>query len=196
EDAGPPEVIDQIEEAGVPVFMVPEEDTVDGAFEKIRTIGAILGAEREADEIVDGIETDIEEARERAGEFSADDPVRVLFVYARGSGSVNASGHGTAAHAMIELAGAENAVDGYDGFRSLTPESAVEAEPDVLLFMDSGLASLGGEEGLSEIESLRLTPAYEEDRIASMDGTYLLGFGPRLGEAVGDLVVELQDVME
>lgn len=185
--SGPPDVISQIENAGVPVFFVPEGYTVEAATERIQLMGEILDEREAAEELVSALENDAERAQQVVSAVPVDERPRVLFVYARGAGSVNASGYGTAAHAMIELAGGVNAVDGYTGYRPLTPEAAVIASPDILLFMDSGLASIGGPAGVSEIPGLSQTPAFENGRVLGFDGTYLLGFGPRMGQAVLEL---------
>ena len=92
---------------------------------------------------------------------------------------------------MIELAGGENAVTGYEGYKPLTAEAAVTAAPDVLLFLSRGLESVGGYAGLAELPGLALTPAYQAGRVLALDDLYLLGFGPRVGQAVKDLTLAL-----
>jgi iron complex transport system substrate-binding protein len=108
---------------------------------------------------------------------------KVLFVYARGKGSMMVAGQGTPAAAMIDLAGGRNALTGFEGFRALSAEGLVDIEPDVLLLFDSGLESLGGLEGLLQVTGLRQTPAGKNRRIIAMDGLYLLGFTPRVAQA-------------
>ncbi len=97
------------------------------------------------------------------------------------------SGSGTSAHTMIQLAGAVNAVSGYENYKPLTAEALVAASPDVILMLTSGLESLGGVDGLLKTPGLALTPAGQNRRIVAMDGLYLLGFGPRTGKAVLEL---------
>jgi iron complex transport system substrate-binding protein len=92
---------------------------------------------------------------------------------------------------MILLAGGENAVTGYEGYKPLTAEAAVTAAPDVLLVLSLGLESVGGNEGLLKLSGLDQTPAGQNKRIVAMDDLYLLGFGPRTGQAVLDLVALL-----
>jgi iron complex transport system substrate-binding protein len=190
-DVGPPEVVRQLEDAGVPVFILPEEDSFSGAIERVRLVGELLGANEAAAELVSEIERDVERAQTIAQALPASDRETVLFVYARGVGSVSVSGTGTSAHAIIELAGGENAVSEFEGYRPLTAESAVSINPDVLLFMDSGLASIGGRHGLADVPGISQTAAFENDRILSFEGTYLLGFGPRVGRAALELAQEL-----
>ena len=94
---------------------------------------------------------------------------------------------------MIGLAGGANAVQGYSGYKPLTSEAAVAAAPDLILLMDSGLESVGGAQKLWQLPGLALTPAGKQGRVLSMDGLLLLGFGPRLGQAVLALNQALYD---
>jgi iron complex transport system substrate-binding protein len=117
---------------------------------------------------------------------------KVLFIYARGKGSLMVAGKNTAASVMIELAGGQNAVQSFEGFRALSAEGLMEAQPEVLLLFDSGLQSLGGVEGLLQIPGLAQTPAGQQGHIIGMDGLYLLGFTPRAARAAADLSGRLQ----
>jgi iron complex transport system substrate-binding protein len=190
-DAGPPEVVAQLRAAGVPFATVPGEDSVEGAKEKIRFLGEVFDARDRADDLVRQIELDLLEAQLHLDAIDRDAAPKVMFVYARGAGSLQVSGSATGADAMIELAGAENAVTGYEGYKPLTAEAVVTAAPDALLFMSSGLDSVGGVAGLADVPGLPLTPAYEDERIVAMDGLLLLGFGPRTGEAIRELTLAL-----
>lgn len=190
EDAGPPEVIEQLRQAGVPLFVVPGEDSIEGAKTKIETIGTLLNAQAEATDLTNQIDLDLSEAQLYV-DAAADVTPSVMFVYARGAGTLSVSGTDTSAHAMIELAGAQNAVTGYEGYKPLTAEAAVSAAPDVLLFLERGLESVGGYKGLTDLPGLALTPAYENERVVALDDLYLLGFTPRVGEALKDLTLAL-----
>ncbi|GJM34238.1 MAG: hypothetical protein DHS20C18_32390 [Saprospiraceae bacterium] len=116
---------------------------------------------------------------------------KVLFIYARGKGSLMVAGRNTSAAAMIEIAGGKNAVDQFEGFKALSAEGLIEAKPDVVLLFESGLKSIGGEEGLLQIPSLSKTPAGMHRRFIAMDGLYLLGFTPRAIESAVELATRL-----
>lgn len=188
-DAGPPEVLTQIRQAGVPLFIVPSEDSIEGAKAKISAVAEVFGIRARADDLNLQIDLDVAEARLYTGAVQASARPKVMFIYARGAGTLSVSGTDTSAHAMIELAGAENAVTEYEGYKPLTAEAAVTAAPDVLLFLSRGLESVGGDTGLADLPGVALTPAYENGRIVALDDLYLLGFGPRVGQAVKDLTL-------
>ena len=117
----------------------------------------------------------------------------MLFVYARGPSTLLVGGGGTAADAMIRLAGGTNAASGFDGYKPLTAEAAVAAAPQVILVTTSGLESVGGTDGLLDLPGLALTPAGKARRVVAMDDLYLLGFGPRVAGAMAALADQLRD---
>jgi iron complex transport system substrate-binding protein len=186
-DAGPPEVLEQLRDTGVAIFIVPDEDSIEGAKAKIRAIAEVFERQSQAEDLVRQIELDMLEAQLVVDSVAAAEPPSVMFIYARGAGALSVSGVDTSAHAMIALARGVNAVTEYQGYRPLTAEAAVTAAPEVLLFLTRGLESVGGVSGLAELPGLALTPAYEAERIIAMDDLYLLGFGPRVGQAVLEL---------
>jgi len=194
EATGPPETLDQLRAAGVDVHVIPEESSVDGARAKIRAVADVLDRPDAADRLIQTMEEDLQEARRLRA--SVDRSPRVLFVYARGAGTMQVAGRGTSAEAMIELAGARNAVTGFDGFKPMSAESVAAAEPDVLLMLDRGLESIGGVDGLLKQPGIALTPAGENRRIVAMDDLLMLSFGPRLGEAVRTLTRKLHPELE
>jgi iron complex transport system substrate-binding protein len=187
-------VLDQLRSAGVRVEVITDEPTVESAKEKIRQIAELIGRVDAGNALVEEMEQELAAARALREEATA--TPRVLFIYARGSGSMNVAGRGTTAEAMIELAGARNAITGFEGFKPMTAEAVVSAAPDVILVLTRGLDSVGGVDGLLEQPGISLTPAGENRRIVAMDDLLMLGFGPRLGTAVNELTIKLHPELE
>ncbi len=189
EEAGPPPVVAQLRGLGIPVHMIPASSTVEGAKEKIRLIAAALGEKAKGEELTRTLTAELASAE--ALVQRAKSKPKVLFIYARGGGTMMVSGTGTPAAAMITLAAGENAVTTFDNFKPLTAEAVTTAAPDVILLPKRGLDSLGGIDGLLAQPGVALTPAGKAKRIVAMDDQLLLGFGPRLGSAVRELAVQL-----
>lgn len=112
---------------------------------------------------------------------------KILFIYARGTGTLMVSGTGTSVDKVIQLAGAQNAIAGFTDFKPLTAESLVAANPDIILLFDSGLKSLGGVDGLLKVPGVEQTSAGKNKKIIVMDGELLSGFGLRLPQAIREL---------
>lgn len=186
DSAGPPEAVEQLRESGVAVVQFTAPSSVDESYQLVRDVAAALGLEAKGEELVEKMEADLAEAQDLLAQVTT--TPRVMFIYARGVDTVSAAGTGTSVDIMFELAGLENAVTEWEGYQPLTAEGAVTIAPDALLLFESGLASVGGAEGLLGVPGISETPAGEEMSIHSMDGLKLTGLGPRLGEAVIELI--------
>lgn len=186
-EAGPPAALEQLRGSGVPILVVTAEPTLAGARGRIAVIAQALREEAPGRAVLARLEREYDESRRNGSDGGNGGSPRVLFIYARGQGTVNVSGRGTAADRMIGLAGGQNAMITFDGFRPLTAEAAIAAAPDVILIPARGMEAVGGAEAILGLPGLALTPAGRSGRIVAMDDLLLLGFGPRLGQAIDEL---------
>lgn len=189
-ESGPPAAVQQIEAANVKIIKIDGENTIDGAKTKIREIAKVLDRETRGEDLVKKLDTDLSEAKVCTDSIKS--KPKILFIYARGIGAPNVSGTKTAADAMINLAGGQNAVTGFENYKPLTPEALVAAQPDFILMPTLGLQSVGGIDGLLKVPGVAETPAGKNRRIITVDDLILLGFGPRLGEGVKDLCEKIR----
>lgn len=188
-EAGPPAAIEQLRAAGVEVVQVPGGFGVEKARARIEAVSKVLNAADQGQKLIAALDSSLQATQDKLS--SADKTPRVLFIYARGMKALMVSGSDTAADVMIELAGGVNAVEGFTGFRPLTPEAVVSAAPDILLMPTKGMESVGGVDGALSLPGLAETPAGKARAVIAVDDLKLLGFGPRTGEAVAELVVKL-----
>ncbi len=191
--AGPPGVLEQLEQAGVELLIIDDFNRLDAPQIKIRMIGEALGIPQRAEELALDVEQRMEVVLAAA---NSAEPLRVLLVYIRRGGLQLVSGEGNKSQTIIEAAGAIDAATeaGIVGWQLLTPEALVASDPDVYLVMDRGLEVAGGIEGLLEIPGMSATKAGQGPYVISMADLYLLGFGPRLPEAIADLAEFLGEV--
>ncbi|SIN80001.1 heme/hemin ABC transporter substrate-binding protein [Algoriphagus halophilus] len=133
--------------------------------------------------------SEIEDDLEQLNGFLAtqDRKPKALFVMARGPETLFMAGEKTFASEMFKLAQLESTATGFDEFAPLSPESLPTLNPDFIVLFTSGVQSLGGWEGLSKIQGMDQTTAFQKNRVISMDGHYLSSFGPRVGKAALDL---------
>lgn len=189
EEAGPPATLEQLADAGVRVETVAGEEDVAGVQSKVRQVATILGREEAGARLVEEIAADMERTRALLAEVES--RPRVLFLLSAEGGAPMAAGEETAAQAIIDLAGGVNAVEGFSGYKPLTPEAALALAPEVILVPQHSVASLGGLETLAARPEFAATPAAQNGRVISMDSLLLLGFGPRTPEAVRELAYAL-----
>lgn len=188
EGSGPPDTLDVLKKASVPMVVVPETFTGESVGRKIEIVGKALGLEDKARTLAADVSRDIEAAGKTA---SGHNPrKRVLFVLSAPGGRMMASGTGTAANGMIVLAGGVNAITEYQGYKQLTDEAVEKAAPDLILMMDMGADAMTPETLLKNT-LIAATPAGRDRNVVSMDGAYLLGFGPRTGAAIRELSAKL-----
>lgn len=179
-DAGPPQVLAQLREAGVRIEQMPMSHTPDGVLDKVRRVGRILGREDAAEHLAKQLETDYAALAGRVAKMSYHP--RVVFLLSTGSGSPMAAGRGTAAAHAIALAGGVDPASDFTGYKALSAEALVALAPDVIVLMNERAGALGGVEGVLKLPGVAETPAGHARRIVFVDGQALLGFGSRNAE--------------
>lgn len=181
-----PEIMEQLTAAKVKVQLLKQEYSVASTRKMLQDLGNITGQVAKAKEVLATFDKQI------AAIKIVPVKKKVLFIYARGTGSMTVSGTGTALNKMITLAGAQNAVTEFEQFKPLSAESLVAANPDIILMFDSGLQSVGGVDGLLKVQGVATTNAGKNKKIVNMDGQYLAGFGLRLPSAIAALNKSIQ----
>lgn len=196
EGAGPPEAISVLQGAKIPFVEVPEAYTAEGIATKITTVAEALGVAEKGAALSEKVKADLAEVSGVSA--GVETPKKVLFILSLQGGRIMAGGAGTSADAIITLAGGQNAVSGIEGYKPVTDEAIIAAQPDVILMMDRGEASAdasangSADHGAAKVGALAMpviqtTPAGKNGAIVFMDGLLLLGFGPRTGEAARQL---------
>ncbi|MFG1994197.1 hemin ABC transporter substrate-binding protein [Actinoplanes sp. NPDC048988] len=182
---GPVTALEQIRQAGIPIVMIDDQQTMAGVPKHIRAVAAALGVPEAGERLVSRVQYEIDAARRTAPADGR--KLKIAFLYVRGTAGVFLiGGKGAGSDAMIEAIGAEDAgtAAGLTKFRPLTSEGLINAAPDVILVMTEGLHSVNGVEGLLKLPGVAQTPAGINRRIVDMDDGVLLNFGGRTGKAV------------
>ena len=188
----PVTLVQQLQATGVSVATIREIESAADVGERIQHIADAANLGSAGEELATKTQQTIADAMR---EPPASD-VKVLFVYARGSRILSVAGADTAADSMIQAAGFVNAASAATGFRPLNAEAVVAAQPDVLLMMSSGANSLVSQGGAFSLPGVALTPAGKHRRLVQMDGLFLLGLGPRTGEAIAALRQQVSTAMK
>jgi len=158
--------------AGTRVVAIQGAPGAEGVAAKITATAAVLVAQLRADL-----------ARAAAAATAATATKRVLFILSLQGGAVLAGGLGSSVEGIILLAGAVNATAGFAGYKPMTDEAVLAADPQAILVMDRE-----GERSITPAmirahPALDQTQAALQGRIIGMDGLFLLGFGPRTLQA-------------
>jgi iron complex transport system substrate-binding protein len=187
EEAGPPTVLRALEAARVPLEVLDGQHRVEGMLARTQRLATLCGREAAGVVLVQRLQDEWRQARERVAQHTKQAPTtpRALFILAHGGGALRVAGRDTAADAMLGYAGGSNVMaEGFAGYKPLTPEAAVASAPQVLVTSTQGLEAVGGVDALLKSPGLAQTPAGRQRRVVTLDALLLLGFGPRLPQAV------------
>ncbi|TSD60915.1 ABC transporter substrate-binding protein [Variovorax sp. KBS0712] len=184
-ESGPTVVLDQIRTAGVKVEIIEADHTWAEVQRKVQAVGRAAAKEAQARELQARLDAEWAQVLQRIGGAKGRKP-KVLFVLSH-SANPQVSGEKTAAHAVIGFAGGVNALGGFHGYRPMTAEAMASAAPDIILTSTQSIEAHGGVERFWQRPELALTPAYKKRALITQDALLLLGFGPRLPAAIGEL---------
>jgi iron complex transport system substrate-binding protein len=191
-DTGPPEALEHLRNAGVPVVVVDVPTSIDDIPARIRAVAAAVGLPDEGRALIERTEDEIAEVRSAIPKGPRP---KVAFLYMRGQAGVYLiGGPGSGADSMIGAAGgidAGTAMGLENPFTPLTSEALAEAAPDVILMTTTGLASVGGKAGLLAMPGVAQTPAGRDGRVVTVEDGLLYSFGARAPKALGQLIADL-----
>jgi len=188
-EVGPPQVLAQLRDAGVAIRLVRSDHSFEEVLAKVTAVAEVTGHEQAGMALIQELALQWQQTSRRLAAAQAARPgrkPRAMFVMGNG-GKLMAAGQGTAAHAMLAYAGADNALAQMQGYKSLSSEAMVAAQPDIIVSTSETLQAQGGAEHFWQQGGLSLTPAGRRQQLVSMDTLYLLGFGTRLPQAVESL---------
>ncbi len=186
EGSGPPDVIHLLDGASVDFVTIPDGPDPKGVAAKIRAVAAAIGEAQRGEDLAAAVEADFTTLEaELAG---IEGRPKAAFVLTMSGGAPLVGGAGTSADGALALAHADNVFSGLSGFKPATPESVLAAAPEVIVTMRSPAHR---PETIAQSPIFASTPAGRNANIVAMDGTYLLGFGPRAAHAMRDLAASL-----
>ncbi len=189
-------VIQQIRAAGVQFIAIRPNYSAAGALCYIQDVADAVGESSLGKALVSRTKISLDHTlallkKENKGKAVP----KVLFLYARGTGTMSVAGKGSSLDAMISLAGGKNAVQEFSDFKPYTTEALVQANPDIILLFDFGASSLGGHEAILKLPGMRITNAGKNERILVMNASLLVNFSNRLPDAILELHRGFEKVM-
>ena len=187
--ARPVEAVEQIRASGVRIIEMEPDYTINGIIEKTRAVADVLKLEAEGAAFAETIQRDWDEAA-RAIKALGVSP-SVLFFAALPDGAPRGAGTDTAADGVINLLGGRNVFADHSGYKSLSLEAAVAADPDIILIMSHHADRVGGVDAVYNHPALSLTTAARERRIFFIDQVTVMQFGPRAPQAIAELAGEI-----
>ncbi|HIW95580.1 MAG TPA: ABC transporter substrate-binding protein [Candidatus Corynebacterium gallistercoris] len=184
---GPSDAIAQIRQAGVTVVVLDPSRGIDDIAEDIAEIAHAVGLDDEGEELERRSVAEKDQAIAAVREIAPANPMRLAFIYARGTGGVffilgPDSGTSDLFNAVF---GSDAAADAH--ITVMTPanaEALAELNPEAIVMMERGLESTGGVEGMLENPGVAETTAGQKERIVAIPDSQSLSFGPQTGEMI------------
>jgi len=189
EEMGPPPVLAQIRNAGVPVEMFSAEADLPTLEATLTHLGRLLGDEAKAAQVLKAYQQQLDEQQQQVKQLQANHKAPgVLLLLGHAGGKPLIAGKDTAADWLLTQAGGRNLAT-HEGYKTFSVEALAGLNPDVLVFADR---SLTGDEArkalMKENPILASLKAAKEGRIYELDPTLLVGgLGPRLPASLKQL---------
>lgn len=176
--AQPSLTLRQLEQSGVNVITIPDNNDLRTIDEKVRIIALATGHPAEGESLRATLRKTIAALPTTALNK------RVLFILDHSGMNTMTAGQHTATDAAIRAAGLQNAMQGFSRYQPLTREGVIASRPDVVVIPKEGLAVIGGEEALWALPGLAQTPAGQHKQVLAVDDMALLGFSVRTPQAI------------
>lgn len=154
--------------AGICVAEIPSSESIAAIQEDILFISQCFGMPEDGEAIVADMEERIQAVREVSEMIT--EKKSVLFEIAA-LPYIYSFGEGVFLDEMLDLIGAENVLGDQEGWLSVTEESALAANPDVILtsvnYIEDPVGEILGREGWESIEAVKNQQVYYIDNAAS-----------------------------
>ncbi len=186
--AGPQAVLSQIESTGVDITIIDQPKTVKGIQELISAIAAIVGKDVEAKLLNEQIEdrvTLLTSSRQSNGE-------KVVFLMSAGDTGLVAAGDNTIPQLIMELLDVNNPFQSLEGFKPVSVEALLAADPSVILIPEYQVNGRT-KESICESNELRFWAKEHGCQLFFVDSLSFLGLTPRLPNALADTLAILED---
>jgi iron complex transport system substrate-binding protein len=148
---GDPRFAARLRAHGIVVFDLGEMHGLPTLLPNIRTLGALVGREAEADRLAISFERRL---RAVASDLPAEQRQRGLYVSAYGK-QLYGGARGTSYHDVLVHAGLRDVAEGYEGWPAFDPEQVLQLDPDVLVTKRGMARELCAAPGLSALRACR-----------------------------------------
>jgi len=171
-NTSPTTALETLKQSGIKIVTIPTTFELKTIAQKELAIASAIGTPKAGQLLVNQLATVNNPTK----------PITVAFLYLRGTSSIYLiGGKGSGADSLIQAMGFTDigAKNLAQPFSSMSAEELVKLNPDVLLLMTKGLASVGGLKGLTQLPGIAQTIAGQHKRVVTVDDSLLLSFGPR-----------------
>jgi iron complex transport system substrate-binding protein len=180
-------VLPSLDKLGMTVIIV-HPVTLDAIYQDISLIGRITGKSREAGELLDGLKKRVDVIKNKTSQFNGIKP-RVMYV--TWHDPLYSAGDNTITGELIKIAGGDNIAKDITGYSTVTLESVVQRNPQIIVVM----SSMGSQTSTDYIKSeprLQSTEALKNNHVFTVDSDLFGRTTPRIVDALEQLANIIQ----
>ncbi|WP_211653464.1 ABC transporter substrate-binding protein [Planococcus alpniumensis] len=179
-----PPALSQLEDADIPVFVIESATSFDEVYGDIEQIASVLAKEEKGAEVIEGIQTQIEDVQER---LAAVEEQKEVYVEISPSPEIYTTGKSTFQQEILNHAQVTNVFDDLEGWPNISEEEVITRDPEVILttvsYVEDAVGDIEARDSWSAVEAI------ENGEVHFIDSDITSRPGPRIGEAV-QLVAE------
>ena len=178
------DAIPALEKLGITVYAMTPND-VDGIFNEIKALGQITGKTQVADNLISNLKTRIQAVADKTAKLTDTQKPRVLFV--TWHDPIWTAGSDTMMQYLINEAGGTNIASDLNGYATITLESVIQRNPQVIVVMSSMGAQNASLDYVISNEQFKSTDAVKNGRVYEIDADIFGRTTPRIVDGLETL---------
>jgi iron complex transport system substrate-binding protein len=172
--------LEQIKQAGINVFVVKNAATINDVYDTIQQVGEITGKTEQSKKVVTGMKTKLDEISKKTAKATTNPKV---WLEISGPPEIYTAGKGTFLDEMLSIVHAKNVAESEKGWVKYSEESAIKANPDVIL-TTYGYNVPNLEKTVMARKNWQTVNAIKNHRVYDVNSDTTSRPGPRLAEGV------------
>ncbi len=157
------ETIKQFQSAGIDVVVVPDANSIEGAYEIIELIAKSTGKEAEGKEIIADMKKEVSAFKEKSADVKES---KKVWIEVSASPDLYTTGSSTFMNEMLEIIGAENIAADQEGWVTMSEETVIERNPDVIIttygdYVDNPEEQVYARSGWTEVKAVKNKEVYD-----------------------------------
>ena len=171
--------IDQLEAAGIKVFVIESATSFDDVYSDIVQLSEVMGIEETGEKVVADVQAQIASVEEKVATVETK---KKVYYEISPSPDIWTSGGGTFQQEILTAAGVENVFEEQSGWLSVTDEDVIALNPEAIIttanYLDDAVGELLSRSGWDTVQAVINKEVY------LIDGEVMTRPATRIGEAV------------
>ena len=175
-DMGPSTVVDKIISMGIDLRIIPEIQTTEGIYKKVKCINSIFPKSKFSQKKIQSLKESIKNLQILRNKSN---PKKVMVILSIFGSSPIVAGKDTSGNSFIEILNLKNIANNFSGWKAVGIEHITKMNPDVILITKRGSRGYDNPQKLANSQIFKYTNAAKKRNIFILDGLAMLGFSPR-----------------